>query len=346
MTVFGRGSGSGYAYDAALEEWRAWAEADPCERGAMVCNVRHDHRVSEERAEHFDRVMGRPRGGRAVRHALSDYHLRHVRHPTQLADGAREPPDFLDSRFNAANILEPNPDIPLGTVLDLSRLGAVFRWAGRERLDGFEEFPDNDSVPTGLNAWLTARLEPPEAREAWIQRILDVVDRSSIDQAPYHPTWCTLWSHLDPHLRNGADTWAGALGLPCGDAQGTDRGAVPHWLIVLKYTVRQAHRLCRPTILDVGWGAYHFPSPPKLPRVSGGVVMDVRPDPPQAVQLPEYIHAQIPFRISYWIAGGRLCQPTSGAAPANLCSLRSRHHGLLADRYGADDVNAWMSAPV
>ncbi len=345
MIAFGRIDDLGRAYDAALIEWGASGAGDACERGAMMCNFRHDHRVSLARASHFDATSGRPRSGAALKSALDTYFLNHVRRPRGPGD-VWKPPDFLEDTLNGDNMLkECNRDIELGTVLDLNRLNGPLQWARSEGITGFKDYPDKGSSPRQRQEWLAERLGAERERGDWIGRILAVAHKSSdarsLLRPPFHPTWCTLWENLEPHLGGPADEWAGVLGVSLNhevDAQ----GVVPHWLIVLRYRVGDAGVLCRPTLLDVGWSPYHFPSPPSLPPVEGGRAMDIRPTPHGALTLPEFIHAQIPLAPRYWTAAGSQCQATSGRAPANVCELRQRHHDLLAAEHGADFIRSWM----
>lgn len=337
MCVFGRHHGGKHPYHNALQEWRGagGSAREQAEAGAMTCNVRYDSRVSPARESHFDRVCGAPRDGSQLRDALGVYHHDHVR--------SRRMPDFLDAHLNSSNILGGiHKDIELGRVLVLNGLRHVFEWARDARLDGFKRYFDSGGA--GAGPWLDRVLAPRGTRAEWVERMLDLVNRHA-RQAPYQPTWCTAWRELEPHLGGGPDAWVGVVGLPergLPDASGRAPG---RWAIVLKYAVRRANRLCRPTILDAGWESYHFPSPPHMARAAGGHAMDVRPSVPDPVLVREYIHEQIDHTLDDWSAAGRLCERTSGAAPALLPRVRKRHHQLLRERYGALVVDAWMPDP-
>jgi hypothetical protein len=338
MMAFGRTDAYGRAYHDALTEWATATHGDPEEHNAMAANIRHDYRVEEARVAHFDETQKQPRTGAALRKALDDY-LEHFVRRRKSLDGTWAPPNFLDRDVNRANILDPapNPDIQLGTIFDLSGLARVFTWARGEGHADFADYPSGG--PRAHHDWLRARCEPSRERPDWIERILRVVWQSA-GHLPFHPTWCTWWEKLEPHLDGPADEWARVLGPPL--RYDYDGGYVPRWFIALKYALRDAHQLCRPSILDAGWNAYHFPSPPMLAPPAGGRTVDTRPAPVPVVQLPEFIHAQIPFKVEYWIAAGRRWGATTDLPPAMICEARGRHHALLADEHGDAAIRDWM----
>lgn len=117
----------------------------------------------------------------------------------------------------------------------------------------------------------------------------------------------------------------------------------PRWVMPLRYKVREAGTIARPTQLDADWYAYHFPSPPQTPLAMGGHPMDLG-SPKAAQLLPEYIHKQIGHKIDHWIDSGKKIGKTTQAVTANLADMRRAHHELLVSRHGPD-VLGWMPDP-
>jgi len=157
---------------------------------------------------------------------------------------------------------------------------------------------------------------------------------------PFQPSWCTTWADFEPFLKDGAHRWAELVGLS------GYRSTTPHWIIVLKYRVRDAGMVCRPTQLDAGWSECHFPSPPCAEPRRGGHAMDLAATTAFGGLLPEYIHAGIPHPIDHFDDAGALCKTWQPPGPGGLEARRSAHHARLAAEYGLGPVLGWMPDPV
>src|SRR4029077_447694 len=143
----------------------------------------------------------------------------------------------------------------------------------------------------------------PEKISAFVEQTLKVIGAKLDKDEPFNPTWAVLWNDLEMSLDNPPEQWLEVLGVPKQESG--------RWLVALRYTVGEAGTLARPTLLDAGWNAYHFPSPPQAPPRYGGHPMNLG-DHVQAKRLPwEYVHSQISFNIAHWVAGGRRIGRTS-----------------------------------
>jgi hypothetical protein len=233
-------------------------------------------------------------------------------------------------------------DVPLARVLDLNGNGlrAVYDW-GKNHSEpalrkAFARFPA-DPNDTSVAEWLDQCLLPPADVASFIGAVLDALNGCRKER-PYRLAWVTFWSHLEPYLGlpPKPDRWLGLLGL--------DTPAQPHWVIVLRYTAAEAGTLVRPTMLEAGWCALHFPSPPKASLPEGGYCMDLGSPPPGAALVNEYIHQPIEYFIRHWEAAGSKCERTSEATHWDLAEQRRKHHQRLSGRY--NDVERWMPFPV
>jgi hypothetical protein len=326
--VFGRSTATPHPYDSALNEW---LELGPEDRRIMACNIRHDHRVGEELERDFDRWGIHPRSAPELQATIANYHWDRVR--------TAEEPDYLSEEKNGHNFLSGLSSgghiigkfIRLARVLDLNGLYEVYRWAKDESI---REFLDIPSDPLDVSDWLNDRLDglPAGRVEAFIAAVLGALSRSRREMR-HQPTWATAWAAMEPKLDDGPTRWAEAVGIPTPD---TGR-----WLIVLSYTVGEAGAVLRPTQLQAGWYAYHFPSPPEAPQHVGGHPMDLTGPGPADDLLPEYIHQPIDHSISHWVVAGRRCERLESPTSSEFLLQRSNHHSLLCGTYG-DSVCAWM----
>lgn len=333
-SVFGRNS-KPHPYDAAIDEWLHSAE--PEER-AMARNLMHDHRISKAREQEFDRLVDRPCNTVNLQRAIKKYFEKKVR--------TRTLPDYVYKRVNANNLLTGkdeilpyiHKDVKLVRVLDLNGLRRVFQWAKSKRRWGesFEKFPRRPNDAT-IAKWLDEKLQGSIENqiERFVGTVLDVMNDYRREH-PYQPTWATTWTAFEPYLEDEPDRWLQVLGMA---------KVPPRWLILLKYTVREAGTIARPTQLDAGWYAYHFPSPPQAPLGVGGHPMDLRISRKLRCLLPEYIHKQISHPLEHWKdVGSRIGRATAPNLEA-LAEQRKVHHELLTTRYGKEVCN-WMPSPI
>ena len=143
----------------------------------------------------------------------------------------------------------------------------------------------------------------------------------------------TMWaSPLNPQvLEQGADEWLGA----CGIEKKSDQ-----WHALLVYS-SESIELYRPTILEAGWYAFHFPSPPDLPIDQGGIALDSTNLYDFSNSFPwEFIHRRIE------LSSAKLHKISVTTSASECCEkLRRRHHGRLVNAFGAETMS-WMSNPI
>lgn len=333
-TVFGRNSNS-HPYDEAIAQW---CDSTDTWRRAMARNVMHDHRVSKAREHAFDTFGKQPRTPDDLEKAIVKYFEEKIRTKTL--------PHYVYRTVNennlliGADLLKPriHKDVQLVRVLDLNGLGRVLQWARIQKKWGrvFADFPRSQNDQE-ISRWIDGILQgaPREKIEQFVATVLDIMNKYR-QAYPFQPTWATTWSAFEAHERHGPDRWLQVLGMP---------KPAPRWLILLRYPVREAGTIARPTQLDAGWQGYHFPSPPQAPLFVGGHPMDLRIFPKPTSLLPEYIHKQIDHPLYHWTNLGGKIGRTQASSREELSSQRKVQHELLASIYGRA-VYSWMPNPI
>lgn len=339
--VFGRSTLNPHPYDYGLDLLMPKSSGDR----AMAINIRCDHRVSVERERQFDAFISSPCDDLVLQRAIIEYHNRRVRE--------RKRPDYVYDSLNGLNILngrshgrpQIKSSLELVRALDLNGLRYLFSWAqtfGNKKHLGrwgktFDSFPRNPADDSAVLAFLDSQMRSSSV-EKFLKVVLDLLNVSLLaEKRPFQPTWATTWKQFGRYVKEGPERWAELLGV---------NKPYPCWLVLLKYTVREAGTVARPTQLDGGWYMFHFPSPPSLPVSRGGHPMDLRTVPLPGGLLPEYIHKQIPHSLSHWksvgpLNYGRINVPFS----SSLREQRINHHYLLIKRYGGSVVS-WMNSPI
>jgi hypothetical protein len=312
----------------------------------MAINLMCDHRVTMERERVFDSYVRRPCTDFSLRRALKDYYETRVR-PRKL-------PEYVHNDVNGINILNGRararpiikPDLRLVRVLDLNGLKHIFQWAqteGRRKYPTrwgttFDTFPRDVANDGAVMDFLDRRMGGRTFGD-FVATVLDMLNvHSTIEKKPFQPTWATTWAAFEGHVAAGADRWLEVLGV---------NKRRPCWLILLRYTVREAGTIARPTQLDGGWYQFHFPSPPSAMLSGGGHPMDLRTSPRATNLFPEYIHKQIHHPPEHWtaIAPDLNYGRTSALLSSPLSRQRQTHHALLVYTYGSD-VLQWMNRAV
>lgn len=340
--VFGRYFPAPHPYDDALTSMHS----KTIEERAVAINLMCDHRVSGERERAFDAFVKHPCTDFGLQRALKAYFEKMVH--------VRKRPHYVYSGVNANNLLNGQPgvhplikpDTRLVRALDLNRLKPVFLWAqieGEKKYPGrwgrtFDRFPRDIANDDAVMKFLSEKMES-RAVEDFIKMVLDVMSIHRLENNPYQPVWATTWAAFKDYVSDGPDRWHQVLGM--------DKPK-PCWLVLLRYTVREAGTIARPTQLDGGWYQFHFPSPPDAPLSAGGHPMDLRTSPPSNSLLPEYVHKQIRHPPEHWTAlapkytnYGRTTTPAS----PSLDDQRKTHHRLLTHIYGTG-VHSWMNNPI
>ena len=231
----------------------------------MARNLLPEHRLSEERFTDFSRTAGELASILHVHQALDDYQSTHVRPRVKLGN----PPAYARSD-NANNAVLPGGTL-LGTVLDLTRLGRVYAEAKSTlKMAEFSSFAVTDPRDrTQVNDFLTIGLDDPTKQRPFLTAIFRAMARYRRRvEDRVHPTWAVEWGTLLPYLDpHNPSLWLQAVGVPRED---------PVWLVVLCYPMKNRARqirLFRPTQLNAGWYAHHFPSPPQATVEMGGHTM-------------------------------------------------------------------------
>jgi hypothetical protein len=309
---------------------------------AIACNLIHDHRVSGKRAVAFCKLAKSDIEAGNLQSALEEYQNIVRKKPRVTFLSSSKNSNNFAYRFGRA-VNPVAPDYPLFTVLDLSGLTWVLidgRISGIARL---REFGLAGAVTDEqMNRFLEKELGIGDAgreRDA-VATVLEAlkVSRTKM-QRHHHPVWAaSSQPFLERADRSRPDSWLEAVGV--------NPGSKPRWLIVLKYAARDARSLVRPTVLDAGWYAFHFPSPPAAPLRAGGHAMWLREAGDLArggdSPMPEFIHSQVNFKLSHWEESGFRAGFTSGSRDWPVASSRRRHLESLRAYYGAARLGGWM----
>jgi hypothetical protein len=295
-----------------------------------------DQRVSLVREQALRACFAAAGDGRfegRLQKAIREYHDERVRMAPL--------PEFLDSGANSRNLPSERCDMTdLARILNLNGLAGVIS-AARGQVGSFHDFPlqpgrSGSTVSTydlEVLKWLDSRLTGSGSDPDTLIRDLLLALNNSRTRKPYHPTWATTWRDFESVIAEGAERWCEVVSVP-------NAGRTARWVLVLRYRLPPGLPLVRPTILDAGFNAYHFPSPPDFAREAGHP-MDLRLTPAPQELRPEYIHCQIDHIMEHWEAGGRLLSRAEGP-PAGRLGLRRRAHlRLLANSYGSS-ILGWM----
>jgi hypothetical protein len=327
-------------------------------RRSMGWNLFHDQRIDSARFGGFDSYVSlstlRISCADSMKRAVRLYHQFRVQRRS-LADM----PEFLDGTLNSANFHGMAPGLPalhgsklLVRVLNLSGLGSVYGAARVARVPEFDLLPASSGAlplstarppmtisPSDVMEWLdrklalfkddtSTRFDRSRLRShPFLLSLLDFVNKNRRDE-PYQPVWATQWTEFSGREWDQPACWNQMLGVRPADE--------PKWLLLLRYPAREAGQIVRPTQLDGGWYAEHFPTPPSAPC---GHSMDLDSTRRDRRHLPEFIHQQMDHTPDHLVACARL-EPTP-AIP--LPPPQRRHLRILARDYR--DVPAWATLP-
>jgi hypothetical protein len=326
-------------YQSALNQWMR--SRNP-EHRALALNLSCDHRVTHDQEREFQSYFKSPYNGRALKKALTEYHKHRIRTPS---------PAFRSEAHLVADC--QNDDGPccvgfdrqvdLVSVLCLSKLRDVLNQARNEVRP--EWLPLRYLELNNFDGWLEEQLlgrnRYSQELEDFIGAVLSVINYNMVVRGPFNPIWVTTWDKFEPvanALRSdgelNADRWIQSVGI---------KTIGPLWHIVLKYPARDAGFLYRPTQLDSGNYAYHFPSPLAAEKSDGGHPMDLARTSLRSPLFPEYIHEQIRLKIDYWKAAGCLIGRTSRDR-YYLSVSRRKHYLKLKNTYTG--IEEWMPRPI
>lgn len=307
----------------------------------MARNLLCDHRISEDRWRHFLSSRQFASAGDLTA-SVSDYYLREIV-PAKLDPSHQPGVRAFERPENQINEVRLPPGAKLGTVVNLTRLGRVLQ-AGRRpfRIPQFERIEvENALNPDALNRVFLDYLSDDSRRTAFLKALLKAARLYNRRlELSLRCTWAADWNTLSGFLvKNNPQRWLQAVGVAT---------ETPAWLAVFKYSVadlvKRGIRLFRPTQLDAGWNAHHFPSPPPAPLPVGGHTMFLglgHGDPSGFGLVNEYLHAYLDFDIKHWEAAGSLVAPVL-TAQGDLLKQRASHKDLLQQHYGAE-IGSWLA---
>jgi len=304
-------------------------------------NLKHEHRISDERGNHWAELMAGPLN-RSLEAALRAY-----------GDLAAETPfeTYLHRWLNRANIPHPaDADVPepgdmLAHVLDLTSRRSMDIWRLGKDKDVSDLLRDRCDVRSAdtLAPFLARHLsDKSTGAQLPIMRAFFSAYRLYVEERrPHGPVWAALWEKWFERInRLRAESWGCAMGL-C-------KPQPPHWLVILKYPVDLAGTLVRPTQLEAGYFGRHFPTPPCAGTGNGGRIVHGRngqsnTNPTKALR--EFVHLPMRWTEHEWIAS-RLPVIETAVVVGGVNQLRLDREGHWTDlcyEYGPNQVSSWMN---
>ena len=334
--IFGRVALNTHPCEKDLVKWEV---SKKHEIRAVAINLRCDHRITPDREREFMSFLNNEQ-------SLSDALKSYYKYRIKLNDK----PDFILPNLNRENCVFGFSETEnlIGTkeqlvnVLSLNGLIHVFQACVEELEDfgfnerrGFEK-PNTDELNSdkGFGDWLNRMLKnaSPGKQENFVKSVFDLMNYyKNKKEGYYNAIWVSKWDDFEPFINDGANVWVQVLGVK------RDMGT---WQIILKYPVGAAEKIVRPTQLESGDYAYHFPSPENTPKKNGGHPMNLGIKKSLELLLSEFVHVQIDYDISYWVDAGRKIDVIT----ENSCEigvLRQNHFNLLVKKYG-DPIRKWM----
>jgi len=363
--VFGRARPDPHPYDTAVASLLKHREA--CFR-AIAVNVRHDLRVSPQRARVFHDAVVKATQGQApsnpagLERAMIDYEMERVRY--------RPDPDFIDPKINRNNLLGSglvnclDGQDRLVRALVLNGLGSIYGWAKEQPAwaNSFGLFPADCSDDGAILDWLDNEIgnRSKGGRRQFVKDTLDALAAYQATPNHYHPAWATRLCDFEAcvdlgrYQKEGEDWRPGrAKERPEGGRRSLQvlgmRRTKPCWVILLTYRVEHVLKngpIARPTQLDAGWNSRHFPSPR---MTSFGHPMDLLASNKVAAAplLHEYIHMQVEHGETHWNDPhcGLLHRNNSGVI-RRIHEQPFSHFGRPKEEYGKSKICKWMPDPV
>jgi hypothetical protein len=281
---------------------------------AVGLNLLCDHRVGEDRAEHFYEVTGRPSTVDELKRALVRYHTEWV--------CAQPDESYLSTLRNGHNFILNSrlpKDLMLTNVLNVSS------WVSRVK---------NIAPLMGVRLEQgIKRLADPSIGIDETELFLDDLFKAIERYRDERPIWVARWQEFEKAIETGRTlTWNNAVGVWRRPGS---------WQVVLRYPLHAVDQLIRPTQLDSGFNQFHFPSPPFSDSTRGGFSMGLS----QAIQasplVPEFLHPPIRFNVAHWRAAGGLCAEVRDGPDASLWLYRDRHREKLATNF-SKEVFGWL----
>ena len=256
------------------------AKGLPPEIRAVARNLLSDHRIPRERASTISDLEDEN-----LEELLRDYQDKYVR-PWR---NDNLPPVYA-LPVNGTNAIVEQPE-SLCTVLNLTRWQRYYEAANKDF--GMKEFRsfefDKAGSPDQLNARLLEKLSDEGRRAEFMDAIFKARSRYLREvEERWHPVWAANWDGVEHFLDiDRPSRWQQAVGV---------ESKAPSWLAIVKYSLKDRKvlgsgkssgndrgidgreaSLFRPTQLEAGWYARHFPSPPQTELDQGGICMFLHP---------------------------------------------------------------------
>jgi len=267
---------------------------------ALGENLLFDGRVSEKRAEQFYAVTGEPRTARDLRRALTLY-VEYI-----AANDPRH--TYACPDLNAANLIGAPSQFHLGHTVNLTSCLRRIRTKLEKEAAALKHAEQEicDFIPR------------PEADDTSVKSVVNEIFRLTYNLNQNRPVWAGRWDQLARASDRGdPSSWSRSLGV---------RRPKASLEMVLRYSAKGL-ALARPTQLDIGDYAFHFPSPPSLHNHLGGFTLHLGEASREVRLISEYIHPPRQFTFDDWKRGGFLVGqgPNTIDALTNIRLFRKNH---------------------
>ncbi len=307
------------------------------ETATLGWNLHHDDRISPQRFDRFWRYVD----GSKIQHASQMWKAVSLYY--DYCVHFTDKPDFLETEYNEGNFHGvghlPTLDdkAMLVNIFNLGGLDKVYRAAKADGEAGFDSYlmKEKSGDPPNVQGWLKHHfdglpMDGPVCQDLralrtnrFLCQLLEYCNKRRLTK-PFQPTWATLWDRFSAEDWKNPKRWQTLLGVRPSETE--------TWLLLLCYPVREARAegrpVLRPTQLDAGWYAEHFPVPP---QVATGHAMELDGDRGPCMPLPEFIHQQIDHRPDHIMA---IAKVEGVAAPEKLRKpAQKRHYGVLSRYY-------------
>lgn len=305
---------------------------------SIAANLKFDHRISATRGERFENLYLPENLAEfgELQNSIDEYQKKEIRNRS---------PEFTIPELNRENILptdrfsrhvntqQINSGILLTRVLILNNMTDVYQWGCRRNIEAFKQLA-SASRKEVLQRKLAQLLD--DSQPGFIETFCQAYNgrRDDKNETKFYPAWVTLWQTVAPYyesFRQSPRELLDFLGMQ------TPLGASPFFILVLRYPVRDAGRLVRPTQLDAGWNGNHFPSPPSKPLIRGGCALPRLEKFHTGPFVPEFLHAWIRLKPSYVVDVLKVDEDSH----ADLDLLRNRHRTRLQQQF-PDLPPDWM----
>lgn len=339
---------------------RVWEGCEVEDEHFTVHNFAHDGRVCEAfRLALLALIEGR--NGTTPREDFLAFQALAKRFEGEIR--SRPLATFCSSSYNRPNLLdEAEAGTEHGvTVVNLSKMLVAATSLGSKDLPQQAVHAVNASLsPLGLSTSasllsIRERLERIDFNEARMRVAVLLLQRTMAEHLPRHPVWVASFTEFEELVDwTKPGSWLEAVGLPAPRGLEERR-----FLVVLKYNLGDLPVLVRPSQVEAGWFAFHFPTPSAMPVSKGGRTMrlggvswDRRKG--DSLLVPEFIHEQVPFRLAAeeeiagsvvveWVAHGMA--RGDGKAGVSLGQCRGLQHRRLRKGFPRE-TTGWMPDPL